>query len=360
MSLRYKDDWEATKQRYRAWWAHENTGRCGLWVTAPRDQAPGGDWPRRPDTPEERWMNMDYLAACNDHTHAHTFYGGEAFPVWSAGYPGHKSLSVFLGCPITLAFDTGWVDPIFPDDDIRWQDTAIDEDGPYYRFAMALQDRAIKESEGKSFPAICCALGGCGDTLSAMRGTERLLYDLMDRPDEVRAADLHFMDLWIEVYGKLYEKVVAARDGCTTWFSLWAPGKFYAAQNDFAYMISPRHFRDIFLPSLERHLAYLDYSVYHVDGIGNFAHVDMLCELPRLQALQILPGTGKPSPLHYMPVLKKVQAAGKNLHISIPPHQVETALEHLSARGLFIQTQCSSEAEARALLKNVETWSHDR
>jgi len=71
-------------------------------------------------------------------------------------------------------------------------------------------------------------------------------------------------------------------------------------------------YKDIFLPSIEYETNIYDHTVYHVDGVSAFKHVDMLCELTRLQAIQILPGTGKPSPLHYMQVLKKVQAAGKN------------------------------------------------
>ena len=82
-------------------------------------------------------------------------------------------------------------------------------------------------------------------------------------------------------------------------------------------------------------------------------------ELPRLQALQILPGAGKPSPLQYLPVLKQVQAAGKRLHISIPAGEVQDALSQLSARGLFISTSCDTEDEARQLLAKAETWSRD-
>ena len=74
----------------------------------------------------------------------------------------------------------------------------------------------------------------------------------------------------------------------------------------------------------------------------------------------MLPGAGKPSPIHYMPVLKRVQGKGKNLHITIPPEDVETALAELSARGLFIHTWCDTEEQARAMLKKAEEWSHDR
>ena len=100
--------------------------------------------------------------------------------------------------------------------------------------------------------------------------------------------------------------------------------------------------------------------MYHVDGVNAFKHVDDLCELPRLQAIQILPGAGKPSPLHYMDTLEKVQAAGKNLHISIAADEVKLALSKLSARGLFIQTHVDTEDEARELLRNAEKWSVDR
>ena len=119
-------------------------------------------------------------------------------------------------------------------------------------------------------------------------------------------------------------------------------------------------FRDLFLPVLRRQTEFLDHTVYHVDGVNAFRHVAVLCELPRLQAIQILPGAGQPSPLHYMDTLKQVQVAGKNLHITIAADEVEPALAQLSARGLFIQTSTRTEHEARALLANAEQWSRDR
>jgi hypothetical protein len=182
---------------------------------------------------------------------------------------------------------------------------------------------------------------------------------VIERPDDVRRAEELLMDMWCDVYSAFYRITRPVNGGSTGWFSLWAPGKFYAAQNDFSFNIGPKMFRDLFIKVIERQTEFLDYSVYHVDGVNAFHHVDALCELPRLQALQILPGAGKPSPLHYMDVLKKVQAAGKNLHISIPCNEVETALRELSARGLFIATSCKTEAEARDLLKKAEQWSHE-
>ncbi|MDD4889463.1 MAG: hypothetical protein PHU85_05995 [Phycisphaerae bacterium] len=370
MPLFYKSDWDATADRYRAWWAHENIGRCGLWVTAPREK-PLEDLaePVRPPTPEQRWMDLDYIAALNRWSMSRTFYGGEAFPIWSGGYPGHTSHPCYMGCSVDLDFGTGWVNthPALAGESLDCSTLKIDESCRYYQFQLQLLARGLAESKGRAIVATG-AFGGVGDTLAWLRGSDRLLYDLIDRPDEVRRAELYLMEQWIELHSLYYGRLHEANGGSAGWYPLWAPGRFYATQNDFAYMISPAHFRTIFLSALERQLAYLDYAVHHVDGIGNFAHVDMLCEIPfaappgkpKLQALQILPGAGKPSPLHWMDVLKKVQRAGKNLHISIPANEVEAALAELSARGLFIATSCKTEGEARQLLRDAERWSKDR
>ena len=181
-----------------------------------------------------------------------------------------------------------------------------------------------------------------------------------DRAEQVKAAENFCVDAFIQYYETAYQITREINEGSVCWFGLWAPGRHYCAQNGFSYMISPKMFRELFLEAIERQIRYLDYVVYHVDGVAAFAHIDALCELPKLQAIQILPGAGKPGPLNYMDVLRKVQAAGKNLHISIAAEEVKPALENLSALGLFIRTSCKTEDEARQLLKNAEKWSGDR
>lgn len=352
----YKPDWEEAKNRYLAWWSHEVLDRCAIWVTAPKDKVLSEEAPRMPDDPIARWTNLDYIAELNDYAFRHTFYGGEAFPTWSGGYPGHTAIPAFLGCPIELDFNTGWWNPILHEDDLNVCSLRIDKEGRWWKFAISLLKRAARESKGKSIPSIG-AFGGCGDTLAALRGSDRLLFDVADRPEQVREAEKFLMDMWFKVYDEFYSIIHDAAQGSTCWFGLWSPGKFYAVHNDFSYMISPKMFNEIFLPVIEKQTQFLDHSVYHVDGVSAFAHVPLLCELPRLQALQILPGAGKPSPLHYLETLKYVQHAGKNLHISIPCGEVETALSELSARGLFIATSCETETEARKLLEQAKKWS---
>ena len=124
MDLAYKPDWEETRERFLAWWAGDALGRCALAVTAPRADTPPLPAPLPPTDPVARWTDLDYVAACNEHRHSTTFYGGEAFPVWEGGYPGHTGIPAFLGCPTTLDERTGWWDPILTEDD--WEVTTIE------------------------------------------------------------------------------------------------------------------------------------------------------------------------------------------------------------------------------------------
>ena len=361
MQLEYKPDWEETKARYCAWWEHEYFGRCALSVTAALDNPPWGSPPPAPTSVHEQWYDLDAISDRTDYGMSHTFYGGESFPIWSPGYPGIAAIPHILGCKLDLDMHTGWWHSLLTDvNGFDVHNLELDTQHPAYVYTMDALERAVLETRGKSIPSIG-AFGGGGDTLAALRGTEQLLFDCIERPDAVREAELFLMDMWCDFYDRCHAVIRDASDGGSVcWFGTWSPGKTYAAHNDFSYNISPAMFREIFLPAIERQTRFLDHTVYHVDGINAFGHVDALCELPRLQAIQILPGDGKPGPLHYMDVLRKVQAAGKNLHISISPDELRPALEQLSARGLFIATWAATESEARQLLKDAEAWSVDR
>ncbi len=360
-TLLYKSDWKETKERYKAWWNHEYIGRAAIWVEAPLDNPPPIAEPPRHTSVHQKWYDLEHIDRWNRYNMARTFYGGEAVPHWHPGYPGNNSMYALLGGKVNLDEETGWADehhlPLAENTDFRRLKTNLQH--PDWLWTQEMLRFAVERSAGKCLVATG-AFGGSGDTLAGLRGNQQLLVDCMDCPDWVREADLYLMDLWIEHYERLYACVDQHNEGSIGWFPLWAPGKFYAAQNDFSYMIGPHTFRELFMPALRKQMDYLDYAIYHVDGKGAFAHVEALCEIERLQAIQILPGEGQPSALHFMDVLHKVQRAGKNLQFYLPPDEIEQALSQLSARGLIIHTWARSETEARELLRNVERWSVDR
>jgi hypothetical protein len=360
MSLLYKPDWEETKQNYIAWWNHEYFGRAAIAVTAPKDNAPTIERPKLPEgvDNEERHSNIEYIKARNRYWLERTYFGGEAIPTWFGnGYPGNISIPAFVGCPLGFQNDTVWWYQLLEGDDLDVSKLKIDPNNKWWRFGLELQKIGIEEARGKAIPGIVGAFGGCGDTLAALRGSEQLLFDCVERPDDVRKAELLLMDQWFEVYDTFYNLAYKTAEGSNTWFGTWSPGKNYAGQNDFSFNISPKMFRDIFIPALEKQMDFLDHSIYHLDGVNAFVHLPALLELDKLNGVQVGPGAGQPSPIHFLDTCRAVQAAGKNLHITIAPEEVPEALSLLHATGLFIATWADSEQEAKDLIKLAERES---
>ena len=362
MELLYKPDWEETKQRMAAWWAHEDFGRAAIAVVAQKSGVNYDELAPLPPKKDDWWVDFDYLHAIHEYRMQTTYFGGEAIPIWNTG-DGWINIAGFVGCPVTMKEETGWVDPILTNGELTGYDyhkVVIEPGNPWWKFSLKVHQFAAEEARGKSIPALQ-ALGGAADTLAAIRGTQNLSLDVMDCPEYVAEFDLYLMKQWIEVHDKFYSIIQDSAQGSTTWSNyLWAPGRFYFPMCDFSYMISTKMFTRLFLPSIEMQVNYLDYSLYHLDGEGAFKHLDVLLALPKLNGFQIVPGDGKPTAVHYMDMLKKIQRAGKNLQLLLPPEDIETALDNLSSQGLYITTRCNTEEEARNLLKKVEKLSKVR
>lgn len=357
-------DWEQIRSRWLAWWKGEDIGRVGLWVTAPGASRSHSEPPPAPQETERYWTDWDYWAKRVRWVHETTFHGGEAFPSWATGYPGHLTVATFLGCPITLDSSTGWIEPILSGEIWDPGSLRIDERNKWWQIALGHYARMARECYGgpdRTGATVCVphmgAFGGAGDTFSWIRGNEQLLIDCLERPDLVRRTEMRLMEIWCQVFDRFYG-MVAGDAGVTSYLPCWSPGKFFVTMCDFAYMISPEMFKELFLPAIAVQTEFLDHSIHHVDGIGNFAHVPVLCDLTRLGAIQILPGAGQPSPLHWMDLLRYIQSRGKNLWITLEPREIRHALQELSPRGLMVQTRCATEQEARRLVEDATTWSH--
>ena len=359
--MKYRPDIEEVLDRYRMWWNREDIGRCAISITASKPLSPDDPPPKIPDKAQDRWLDFDYVKEVCDHRLRNHAYLAEALPIWyGSGYPGWDCLLPFIGCEIKLTDATAWITPKIAGgslEDYDPDDIVFDiknSDNEWWLLSQKYHSLTNECAAGKSLPSMP-PMGSCGDMLAQYRSAYALLFDVIDSPEMIRKFEKRFMDLVIEQTEHFYNiHKDLCFGGCATFLEMWAPGKFHIASNDFSYMISEKMYEDIYLDQLIRQLDDLDYSIYHVDGPGCFRIVDLLCSLSNLPCLQILPGGGNPSPVHYMDILKKVQAAGKNLHISIPPEDVKIALDNLSTKGLYIQTSCDSVEEGEELLAYVE------
>jgi hypothetical protein len=352
--MRYKDDWESAQKRLAAWWDREVIDRACIQVTAPRSGVKRRAIPA-PATIEERWTDLDYVVERQAEDIRCTYYGGEAFPLFNPNL-GPDIFAACLGAPVTFAEDTSWVDPI-----IKAWDPAprlvLDKQNPWWLLQMELLARAQEAGRDKWITGIPDTHSG-GDALSALRGRQELCYDLVDHEDAVRVAMTQLEPIVLEMYEEFYPAVDWAQVGSSSgWLPTWSAGRSNVIQCDFIALISPQMFEKHFLHELATQAAWLDRTIYHLDGPGCIRHLELLLSIPQIRAIQWVPGAGAPPMPHWISLLKRIQRAGRGLHLQTEPEHVETLLRELSPKGLMLNVAVASQEQAEDLIGYVSRWT---
>jgi hypothetical protein len=75
-----------------------------------------------------------------------------------------------------------------------------------------------------------------------------------------------------------------------------------------------------------------------------------------LGGIQWIPGAGGRPGAPWIPLLRKIQKAGKVIQHYIPASELDVHLEHLEPEGIiYYITDCRSEQDARDLMRRAAT-----
>jgi hypothetical protein len=346
--LEFKPDWPLAARRLEAWWDGAIVDRAVIQVTAPRE----GVLPREipaPPTLVERWTNVDYVLEVALERMRSTYYGGDAFPCYFPNI-GPDAFAAYLGSPLEFGETTSWSHPIIED----WgapPSFRLDRENPWWKLTVEMTRRAARLAAGRFIVGIT-DLHGTLDTVVALRHPQEAAMDVIEHPAELKRAVIDLVPAWKDVYEGLRTEFASSSPGTTTWLSAWHPGRCYPVSCDFICMISPASFREFVVPELVAEIEWLDRSVFHLDGPDAIKHLDALFELPRISAIQWVPGEKIPrqAMTDWIPLLQRIQAAGRGLHLNVVPEEVEPLLTALRPEGLLLQTRCESEQDADALV----------
>jgi len=353
--LLYREDMDEVRARLIAWWNGNDIGRPAMQIVAPREK-PVEDIPAlpRPDgwITDYSTSNFAYRVnlaarACVNH-----YYLGEAVPAVAPDL-APNCLALYLGCRGKEMPGTVWCEPCFSSpDEARF---VYDPDNFYWQFTLKLGGEQLRLGRGKfliQFPDLIEGL----DTLAAMRGTEELLCDLVDRPEWVHGCLRQITDRYFHYYDILYNMFRDEVGGSIFW--AWAPGRMAKFQCDFSAMISPEMFGEYMVPVLREMCERVAYCMYHWDGPGAIPHHDHLLSLPRLTMIQWTPGAGAEGPEspRWWPLYHKTIDAGKKVYIGgfRQPRQALLALKREfgpKLKQFLIGLAVSSRAEAEELLR---------
>lgn len=360
--MKYKPDWPEAAERWSLLWAGKHKGRPVMVVTAPRENGTAAiPVPPSPD-PEGFWLEPDFVVRRASALLANTSWLGEAIPSY-----------LFMGGWVTMAHDST---PRFPDDlsTIWFETTALNLDRPP-KFVLDFNNPWLRKYERLHRAALAAAgrddflVGSLSalpgnDMLALMMGTESFLLNLADNPAWMREAILQLGRNWATLR-KYFAKLTAATHdfpyGNAGWAPFWGPKPFTFWQSDISCMISPEMYKQLILPELEEVGKAFERVWYHLDGPDAVQHLPTICSQDYVRVVQYVPGGGcLPNGPAYLDLYKKIQQAGRIVHVNVPAKNVEPLLRELDPGLLCLQVHCHNEREARELLAAAERWTAAR
>lgn len=364
--MKWKPDWPQAKQNHIRWW---NRDGMVLWLTAGRaDSAAAAvatgpaTKPTPPTDIATRWCDPRYRAAADEWGLAHTHYFADAFPYFCAQI-GPGSLGTFLGSTPHFAADTVWYEPCIPDP-AACGPLRLKQDGNHWLDVhLALLDECLRLAGGQ-VPVCMPDLIENLDTLAALRDTEPLMTDLLERPEWVLAKLWEINEAFFAAFDLIHRRVRDTDGGNVFAFSIWGPGRTAKLQCDLSCMLSGEMFRRFVAPPLTAQCQWLDFSMYHLDGEDALHHLDTLLAIEPLDAIEWTPrllSTGLASEAGGSPkfydLYRRIKAAGKSVQaVCVRPDQVVPLLDAVGPEAMFIQTWAADEPAAEKILKDVEQF----
>ncbi len=326
---------EQALENHARWW-NGTLGRPLMALTLtnahPADRTPRAPMLSQASCADFSWPPEALIDTLDAHLSTLEF-AGDAYPCVNFDAFGPGVLAAFCGAKLDNSSGRVW---FFPDREREIADihARYDPDNPWSRRIRAIY-RAGLARWGRLVVMGMPDLGGVLDVAATLRGSQNLLMDLYDAPDEVLRLCGEIETAWRAAYQDLGGVLHPACAGYTDWSGLLSPTPSYILQCDFSYMIGADMFRRFALPTLVRDVGWLSNAIYHLDGVGELNHLDALLEIRELRAVQWVFGAGQPGPMHWLDVYRRIRAAGKRMMLLGTPEELLQAIAALGGGDVY-------------------------
>lgn len=351
MSIRFtKEDWARIREDYGKWWDHslerplikitlQEQAACPLRIPLLTQAA----CHRFDISPEDVIERINWELEQQE-------YLGDAFPMVNFDVFGPGVIAAFLGADLDNSSGRVW----FSDsrglelEDMHFE---FQENNRWFQRICKIYQAGIRRWNGLVLMGMP-DLGGVMDILASLRGSENLLYDLYDNPDEVKRVSGEIQEIWLKYFRAFSEILRQADPGYTDWTGLFSEEPSYVVQCDFSYMIGPDMFREFVLDDLTRLCEALPHTLYHMDGKGQLAHFPQLAQIRALDAVQWCPGDGAPRTGEWPEVYRQIRESGKNIHVLGDARDFRDIAAQIGAKGLYagLTLPASQRRDAEELL----------
>ena len=302
----------------------------------------------------QKWFDPQWRAEYLDWYVAHSSLKADILPVANTQL-GPGSLAAILGGVFEGGEDTIWIhpNPDFTDEIV------FNPEHPNWILHKELLKACKAKANGHYFVGMPDLMEGL-DVLAALKGTDRVLLDTVMQPEILEQQMQQINDIYFKVFDELYDIIREGDEMAFCYFSSWAPGKMSKLQSDISTMISQDDYRRFVQPFIRKQCQKIDYTLYHLDGVGAMHHLPALLEIEELNAIQWTPGVGEPqggSPKWY-DLYKKILAGGKSVMACwVTLDELKPLLDHIGADGVHLEMDFHNEKEVEQAMRIVEEYT---
>ena len=354
----WKANLEETKKHYINWWNHKGIV-LNMWEHFQEGVKPHADIPAPKPYKDlnQRWFDPEWRAQYLDWYVAHSSLMADMLPVANTQL-GPGSLAAILGGVFEGGEDTIWIHPNPNYND----DITFDPSNPNWLLHKDLLKACKQKAQGHYYVGMPDLMEGM-DVLAALKGTDKVLLDTVMQPEVLEHQMQQINDIYFRVFDELYDIIREGDEMAFCYFSSWAPGKMSKLQSDISTMISTDDYRRFVQPFIREQCQKIDYTLYHLDGVGAMHHLDALLEIKELDAIQWTPGVGEPqggSPKWY-DLYKKILAGGKSIMACwVTLDELRPLLDNIGGDGVHIEMDFHNEREVEQALRIVDEYEHCR
>ena len=358
MNTTWKANLEETKKHYIDWWNHKGIV-LNMWEHFQEGVTPHADIPEPPHYKDldQRWFDPNWRAEYLDWYVAHSSLKADILPVANTQL-GPGSLAAILGGVFEGGEDTIWIHP----DPNYTDDITFDPNHPNWLLHKELLRACKQKAQGHYYVGMPDLMEGL-DVLAAIKGTDKVLLDTVIQPEILERQMQQINDIYFRVFNELYDIIREGDEMAFCYFSSWAPGKMSKLQSDISTMISVDDYRRFVQPFIREQCQKIDYTLYHLDGVGAMHHLDALLEIDELNAIQWTPGVGEPqggSPKWY-DLYRKILAGGKSIMACwVTLDELRPLLDNIGGEGVHIEMDFHHEDEVEQALTIVEEFRNAR
>lgn len=354
IQLSTKPDFEKCMDRIYAWYNNDIVDRVPVRFSAHNSEYNHVNQESRWGSLKDRWFDVEYQISKFEKEIKNKEFLGETFPAYWPNL-GPNVYPCMVGGEAEFGDVTTWAKHTLKSCD-ELDKVKFSKDNPYFKKLEQLTYAAL-ESCGDKYLVGYTDIHHGPDCADALRGTQELCIDMYDDPDAVKSLILKCSDDFRFIFNHFNKILKDHGQPSITWINIPSFDSFHIPGADLAAMLSNESFKEFILPSIQEEVKIAKHNVFHMDGKGVANHVDDILRISEINAIQWVQGVGADEPImQWFPLIKKIQNAGKGIVIDLKVNELETFINNVDPKGIYLCISSSEVHEQKGILNRLLKW----